>query len=72
MIHADEPDKDYPDYIAVKEVFDKGKGKYGWRSIKMRLEAMNHKKIQRIMRKYGLITKVRRRNPYKAIMKKRL
>jgi len=33
---------------------------------------MNHKKIQRIMRKYDLIAKVRRRNPYKAIMKKRL
>lgn len=31
---------------------------------------MNHKKIQRIMRKYGLHTKVRRKNPYKAIMKK--
>ena len=38
----------------------------------MRLPAMNHKKIQRIMRKYGLITKVRRRNPYKAIVKKRM
>jgi len=33
---------------------------------------MNHKKIQRIMRRYDLVTKVRRRNPYKAIMKKRL
>ena len=33
---------------------------------------MNHKKIQRIMRKYGLVTKVRRKNPYKMIMKKRL
>lgn len=31
---------------------------------------MNHKKIKRIKRKYGLLTKVRRRNPYKAIMKK--
>ena len=31
---------------------------------------MNHKKIQRIMRKYGLQAKVRRRNPYKDIMKK--
>ena len=31
---------------------------------------MNHKKISRIMRKYGLHTKVRRQNPYKAIMKK--
>jgi len=38
----------------------------------MRLEAMNHKKIQRIMRKYDLITKVRKKNPYKAIMKKRM
>jgi len=31
---------------------------------------MNHKKIERIKRKYGLLTKIRRRNPYKAIMKK--
>ena len=38
----------------------------------MALPAMNHKKIQRIMRKYDLVTKVRRRNPYKAIMKKRM
>jgi len=42
----------------------------------MRLEerkiTMNHKKIIRIMKKYNLITKIRRRNPYKAIMKKSL
>ena len=38
----------------------------------MRLPEMNHKKIQRIMRKYDLVARVRRRNPYKAIMKKRL
>ena len=31
---------------------------------------MNHKKILRIMNKYQLITKIRRRNPYKMIMKK--
>jgi len=66
------PERDHPDYLRIKEVFDKSKGKYGWRSLKMRLPAMNHKKIQRIMRKYGLVTKVRKRNPYKAIMKKRL
>jgi len=69
---SDKPDRDYNDYIRIKEVFDKGKSKYGWRSIKMRLPEMNHKKIQRIMKKYDLITKVRKRNPYKAIMKKRL
>ena len=38
----------------------------------MYLPEMNHKKIQRLMRKYGLVTRVRRRNPYKAIMKKRM
>ena len=69
---ADEPDKDYGDYLTVKAVFDKGNGRYGWRSVKMRLPFMNHKKIQRIMKKYGLIARVRRRNPYKAIMKKRM
>jgi len=69
---ADEPDKDYPDYLKIKEIFDKGKGKWGWRNIKMRLEAMNHKKIQRIMRKYGLRTRVRRKNPYRQMMKKNL
>lgn len=31
---------------------------------------MNHKKIRRIMNKYGLHCQIRRRNPYKAIMKK--
>lgn len=66
------PDKDYPDYLKIKEVFEKSKGKYGWRNVKMRLPEMNHKKIQRIMRKYGLVTKVRKRNPYKMIMKERL
>jgi transposase InsO family protein len=67
---AHEPDKDHDDYLKVKEVFHQGKGRYGWRSIKMRLPGMNHKKIQRLMRKYGLFAKVRRRNPYKAITKK--
>lgn len=67
---VDEPEKDHGDYLKVRTIFDKGKGKYGWRSVKMRLPEMNHKKIQRIMKKYGLVTKVRRINPYKAIMKK--
>ena len=69
---ADAPDKDYRDYLKIKEVFDTGRGKYGWRSLKMRLASMNHKKIQRIMRKYSLVATVRKKNPYKAIMKKRM
>lgn len=67
---ADKPDKDYDDYLKIKEVFDKGKGKYGWRNVKMGLPSMNHKKIQRIMRKYNLMARIRRKNPYKNIMKK--
>ena len=70
--HADEPDRDHDNYLKVKEVFEKGKNKFGWRNIKMRLPDMNHKKIQRIMKKYGLLAKVRRKNPYKQIMKKSL
>ncbi len=73
--HADDKPKDYGDYLLVKEIFDKGKGKYGWRQVKMHLKrqkkvVMNHKKIIRIMRRYELAAKIRRRNPYKAIMKK--
>ena len=72
---ADQVPKDYGDYLLVKEVFEDGKGKYGWRQVKMHLKRkkkiiMNHKKIIRIMKKYNLVAKIRRRNPYKAIMKK--
>lgn len=44
--------------------------------IRMKLEhqgiIMNHKKIIRIMKKYHLFARIRRRNPYKAMMKKSL
>lgn len=69
------PEKDDNDYRLIKELFDKGKAKYGWRTLQMRLKMdkgvlMNHKKIIRIKRKYHLITRIRRRNPYKFITKK--
>ena len=72
---ADEEDKDYQDYLVINELFVKGKSKYGFRTIQMRLWkyrkiVMNHKKIIRIMKKYWLFTKIRRANPYRAIMKK--
>ncbi|MEK0337875.1 MAG: IS3 family transposase [Nitrosopumilus sp.] len=72
---SDEQDKDHEDYLIIKEIFNKGKSKYGFRTIQMKLISdkkitMNHKKIIRIMKKYNLITKIRRRNPYKMIMKK--
>lgn len=73
---SDEQEKDHDDYLLIKTIFDKGKSKYGFRTIQMRLlhkgVLMNHKKIIRIMKKYNLITKIRRKNPYKQIMKKTL
>lgn len=66
--------KDHYDYLAIKAIFDKGRKKLGWRSVQMGLGdagiAMNHKKIRRIMNHYGLYCEIRRKNPYKNIMKK--
>jgi transposase InsO family protein len=72
---ADEPDRDHGDYLLINELFAKGKGKHGHRVITMKLSRekkiiMNHKKVMRIMNKFGLTTRIRRRNPYKMIMKK--
>lgn len=69
--------KDESDYLIIKKIFETGKKKLGWRPIQMKLAReheiiMNHKKIKRIMREYGLVVKIRRRNPYKDIMKKDL
>lgn len=71
----DRQPKDYDDYLLVKAVFDRGRARYGWRTIQMKLKAdhgvtMNHKKIIRIKNVYNLLTKVRQRNPYKLAMKK--
>ena len=37
---ADLKDKDHEVYLKIKEIFDKSGGRFGWRSIKMRLEAI--------------------------------
>ena len=52
-------DKDYYDYLLIKEVFDESKGTYGYRRICEGLlikygVIFNHKKAARIMNKYGL------------------
>lgn len=72
---ANEPAKDHDDCLLVKELFNKGKHRWGYRTIVMKLASekkvvMNHKKVLRIMNDSGLWTKIRRRNPYKATMKK--
>ena len=62
--------KDEGDILLIAEMFFKSKQKAGFRRIKMNLLSeygiiMNHKKIIRIMRKYGMRTKIRQANPYK-------
>ena len=52
-------DKDYYDYLLIKEIFDESKGTYGYRRICEGLlikygVIFNHKKTARIMKKYGL------------------
>ena len=52
-------DKDYYDYLIIKEIFDDSKGTYGYRRIAEGLMIkygviFNHKKVLRIMNKYGL------------------
>jgi len=67
--------KNLKDYGIIKEIFEQGKKRLGWRSIQMKLKndrkiIMNHKKIIRIMKKYQLFVKIRIRNPYKCISKR--
>lgn len=62
--------KDKFDILLIAEMFFKSKQKAGFRTIKMKFLTeygiiMNHKKIIRIMKKYGMSTKIRRTNPYK-------
>lgn len=67
--------KDILDYTLVKDIFFTEKGKIGIRRIKMKLEdiygkIMNRKKIARIMKELNLKTRTRRKNPYKTQIKK--
>jgi transposase InsO family protein len=72
----DLPPRDHADFLLVKGVFDSLRGRCGWRTVCMRLAAdgvvMNHKKVSRIMRDHGLVARVRRLNPYRAMMRKTL
>ena len=52
-------DKDYYDYLIIKEIFDNSKGTYGYRRITEGLKIkygviFNHKKVKRIMNKYNI------------------
>ena len=60
--YKDAEDRDYYDYLIIKEIFYDSKGTYGYRRITEGLKIkygviFNHKKIQRIMHKYHLMPK---------------
>ena len=62
--------QDETDTELIEYIFRQKKEKAGVIQIKMIMENdyciyMNHKKIRRLMRKYGLFTKIRVANPYK-------
>lgn len=72
----DKEDKDYRDYILIKQVFDNSKGTSGYRRIQEGLKIeygviFNHKKIARIMKKYSLkseyIKRIKNTGDYKRI-----
>lgn len=57
---------DFEAYSLIKKIFDRNKGKIGAKRIYMDLKSenitMNLKKIRRIMKKYNLVCKIRRKN----------
>lgn len=70
----DKESKDLESYYWIKKAFEFKKRSKGARQIKMVLEnefnvVYNLKKIRRIMRKFNLVCKIRKSNPYKKIAK---
>ena len=73
--YRDTEDKDYYDYLIIKEIFDESKGTYGYRRVCEGLlikygVIYNHKKIQRIMNKYNIkpnYTRKKKNPSYKRI-----
>lgn len=63
-------DNDYDDYLIVKKAFINSKKTYGYRRITKHLKLnygiiMNHKKVNRIMKKYNLRAKYIKKRKYK-------
>ena len=74
--YRNKEDKDYYDYLIIKQVFDESKCTYGYRRIQEGIQIkygviFNHKKVARIMKKYYLkpkyIKRIRPNTTYKRI-----
>lgn len=70
---ADREQRDLADFALIKRAYDHRGYAKGYRSICMRLvrtgTPMNHKKVIRLMRKYGLRCPIRKANPYRRMAK---
>lgn len=72
-------DREAKDLQIIQKKVDQGRRKYGYRTITMKLLQdwiqwsnwlyINHKKVLRLMKKYNLLAKIRRKNPYKQVQK---
>lgn len=64
-------EKDGPAHDLIKHYFEKSRRKAGIITLDLLMRRdghlINHKRIARIKREYGLHTKIRRRNPYRVI-----
>lgn len=73
MSEQTKENKEKQDLEIIKSLCVESKQKYWYRMITMLLKnewvVINHKKVLRLMKKYGLLAKIRRINPYKQIMK---
>ncbi len=68
--------RDRETYKILNKYFTKNKEKAGIRQLKMQIElgcgeVINHKRIARVKKKYGLITKIRQVNKYRKFAKKK-
>ena len=75
--HMHKQQKDAPDLHLIRKIFYKKHQKARIRTIAMDLQTkygivINLKKIARIKKQYGLITRIRKKNPYNIIFKKGL
>lgn len=70
-------ERDVVDLVIVKKHFEKSKQKSGIRQLAMEIVRkegfiFNHKKIARLKRVYGLVTKIRVKNKYRQFAKKKM
>ena len=62
------PDKNQDIKIEIQSIYREHKGNYGYRRIHLELRnrgySVNHKKVQRLMKVFGLVARIRRKRKY--------